>query len=90
MHQDACSDWSGYLTVALLLWAIETAEMLECSWVAKEGSPTSTWRNVALLLAPRAHHGVCFFEGKLFAAGGKVDATVECFTLPSIGNEMGQ
>ncbi len=64
--------------------------MLECSWVAKEGSPTSTWRNVSLLVAPRAHHGLCSFEGKLIAAGGQNEATVECFTLPSIGNEMGQ
>ncbi len=67
-----------------------TVEMLECSWDAREGPATSKWRYVAPLLAPSAGHGVCYFAGKLFALGGKNDSTVECFTLPSAGNEMGQ
>ncbi len=65
-----------------------SVEMLECSWEATDGPATSKWRNVASLLAPRVKHGVCFFVGKLFAVGGENDATVECFTLPSAGNEM--
>ncbi len=67
-----------------------TVEMLECSWVAREGPVSTSWLYVAPLLAPRAKHGVCYFAGKLLAVGGKKDATVECFTLPSPGNEMGQ
>ncbi len=67
-----------------------TVEMLECSWVAREGPVSTSWRYVAPLLAPRANHGVCYFAGKLLAVGGKKDATVECFTLPSPGNEMGE
>ncbi len=67
-----------------------TVEMLECSWEAREGPATSKWRYVAPLLAPRAMHGVRFFAGRLFAVGGKNDSTVECFALPSAGNEMGE
>ncbi len=67
-----------------------TVEMLECSWVAREGPASTSWRYVAPLLAPRRKHGVCFFAGKLFAVGGKNDDTVECFTLPSASDEMGQ
>ncbi len=67
-----------------------TVEMLECSWVAREGPATSKWRYVAPLLAPRAMHGVCYFAGKLFAVGGGNNVTVECFTLPSAGNELGE
>ncbi len=74
--------FDGELTAAV--------EMLECSWEAREGPATSNWRYVAPLLAPRRAHGVCYFDGKLFAVGGKNEATVESFTLPSVGNEMGE
>ncbi len=67
-----------------------TVEMLECSFVASEGKAKSKWRFVAPLLAPRRVHGVCYCAGKLLAVGGKRDATVECFTLPAPGNEMGE
>ncbi len=67
-----------------------TVEMLECSWVAREGKATSKWRYVAPLLAPRRGHEVGYFAGKLFAVGGIEDATVECFTLPSASNDVGE
>ncbi len=67
-----------------------TVEMLKCSWVAREGPASTSWRYVAPLLAPRAYHAVCCFAGKLFAVGGVNDATVESFTLPSVGNGMGE
>ncbi len=67
-----------------------TVEMLECSCVAGEGKGASKWRYVAPLLAPRRAHGVCYFAGNLLAVGGKNDATVECFTLPVPGNDMGE
>ncbi len=69
---------------------IATVEMLECSWEAEGGPATSKWRYVAPLLAPRRMHGVRFFAGKLLAVGGSNDVAVECFTLPSAGDEMGQ
>ncbi len=69
---------------------VAIVEMLECSWNDREGPATSKWRYVAPLLGPRTAHGVCFFAGKLFAVGGENDVTVECFTLPSAANEMGE
>ncbi len=67
-----------------------TVEMLNCSWEAREGKTASKWRYVAPLLAPRYKHGMCYFAEKLFVVGGKNDGTVECFALPSAGDEMGQ
>ncbi len=67
-----------------------SVEMLECSWEARDGPATSKWRYVAPLLGARVKHGVCFFAGKLLAVGGENAATVECFTLPSAGNEVGE
>ncbi len=66
-----------------------TVEMLECSWGATEGPTESKWRYVAPMLGLRAAHGVCYFAGKVLAVGGKDDATVECFALPSTCNDIG-
>ncbi len=67
----------------------KSVEMLECSWTS-DAPPTSTWRNVAPMLEPRAKHGVAYFAEKLFAAGGTDSATVECFTLPSADKPNGE
>ncbi len=67
----------------------KTVEMLECSWTS-EAPPTSTWRDVAPMLESRAQHGVGYFAGKLFAAGGTDSDTVECFTLPSADKPNGE
>ncbi len=66
-----------------------SVEMLECSWTS-EAPPTSPWRGVAPMLEPRAKHGVGYFAGKLFAAGGKGSDTVEHFTLPSADKPNGE
>ncbi len=67
----------------------KTVEMLECSWTTETPS-RSTWCYVAPKLEPRAKHGVGFFSGKLFAAGGEGSDTVEYFTLPSADKQKGE
>ncbi len=46
-----------------------TVEMLECSWTSEAACRTK-WSYVAPMLEARVGHGVCYFAGKLFAAGG--------------------
>ncbi len=58
-----------------------TVEMLECSWT-NEAPCRADWRYVAPMLEARVAHGVGYFAGKLFAAGGINIRTVEVFTLP--------
>ncbi len=65
-----------------------TVEMLECSWTCEAPCKT-TWSYVAPMLVARAAHGVSYFAGKLFAAGGIDNDTVEYFTLPSADNRNG-
>ncbi len=67
----------------------KSVEMLECSWT-NETPSRSTWREVTSMLEPRAKHGVGFFAGKLFAAGGERNDTVEYFTLPSADKPNGE
>ncbi len=67
----------------------KTVEMLECSWTSDMPSQ-STWCYVSPMLEPRAKHGVGFFSGKLFAAGGTGSDTVEYFTLPSPDKPKGE
>ncbi len=50
----------------------------QCPWLS-EAPCITTWRYVAPMLEARAGHGVGYFGGKLFAAGGKDVRTVECF-----------
>ncbi len=66
-----------------------TVEMLECSWSSNTPS-RSPWRYVASMLEPRDAHGVGYFGGKLFAAGGDGIDSVEYFTLPSADNPEGE
>ncbi len=66
-----------------------TVEMLECSW-SGETPPRSPWRYVAPMFESRVGHGVGYFGGKLFAAGGDSSDTVEYFTLPSANNPEGE
>ncbi len=69
--------------------ATQTVEMLECSWTS-DAPCRASWRYVAPMLEARAGHGVGYFGGKLFAAGGKDVDTVECFTLPSADKQLGE
>ncbi len=66
-----------------------TVEMLECSW-GNEAPCRANWRYVAPMLEARVAHGVGYFAGKLFAAGGKDINTVEAFTLPSPDKPEGE
>ncbi len=38
----------------------------------------------------RQFPGACFFEGKIFVAGGKGENSVECFVMPSMDPPSGQ
>ncbi len=67
----------------------KSVEMLKCSWTSN-APPTTTWRDVAPMLEPRAKHGVGYFAEKLFVAGGRDSDTVEYFTLPSAGTPNGE
>ncbi len=63
--------------------ATSSVEMLNCPWDT-EGDAGRPWKMVAPMHQDRKHHGACFFEGKIFAAGGKNNDSVECFVLPSV------
>ncbi len=67
----------------------QTVEMLECSWTS-DTPCRNTWRYVAPMLEARVAHGVGYFGGKLFAAGGRDSDTVEFFTLPSANKPNGE
>ncbi len=59
-----------------------SVEMLEISWNTEQPPSRSGWREIAGLHQPRRQCGVGFFMGKLVVAGGKDNATAECFNLP--------
>ncbi len=61
---------------------LATVEMLECPWDT-EKPVNSEWRYVAPMHHTRVGHATAYFEGKLIAAGGYEQDTVECFTLPT-------
>ncbi len=66
-----------------------SVEMLQYSRTSESPCGT-TWRYVARMLESRVGHGVCYFAGKLLAAGGRYSDTVECFTLPSADKPEGE
>ncbi len=66
-----------------------TVEMLDCCDVHKAAN-TGTWSYVAPLPTARQCHAVTFLEGKIIVAGGIGERGVECFSLPSSVNKMGQ
>ncbi len=66
-----------------------SVEMLDCPWDT-EGEAGSVWKPVAPMNRKRYFHGACFFEGKLFAAGGMDEESVECFVMPSVYLPNGQ
>ncbi len=66
-----------------------SVEMLDCPWDT-EGEPGSSWKPVAAMNRTRIFHGACFFEGKIFAAGGRDEESVECFVMPSVDHPTGQ
>ncbi len=62
--------------------ALTSVEMLQCPWDTEEpGNPQ--WQFVAPMHHARFGHALAYFGGKLIAAGGKVQDSVECFTLPT-------
>ncbi len=61
---------------------LATVEMLECPWDTEEPI-SSKWRYVAPMHHARFGHAAAYFEGKLIAAGGYEQVSVECFTLPT-------
>ncbi len=66
-----------------------SVEMLYCPWDT-EGEAGGAWKRVASMCRSRQLHGACFFEEKLFAAGGIYEESVECFVLPSVDLPNGQ
>ncbi len=70
-------------------YATQDVEMLECPWGTEEDA-AGAWVPVAPMCRRRGLHGACFFDGKLFVAGGKRENTVECFVTPSVDLPMGQ
>ncbi len=69
--------------------SISSVEMLDCPWDT-EGEGGRAWIPVAAMNRKRCFHGTCFFEGKIFAAGGRDEESVECFVMPSLDHPMGQ
>ncbi len=61
---------------------LATVEMLQCPWDTEE-LVECEWRYVAPMHHARGAHGLVYFEGKLIAAGGYGQESVECFTLPT-------
>ncbi len=74
---DSCLKWTS------------TVQMLDCPWDSEDDAGPS-WKLVAPMNVNRKSHGACFFEGKIFAAGGYEDASVECFSMPSVDLPKGQ
>ncbi len=66
-----------------------TVELLGCCDV-QAATTTGTWSYVAPLPRARQCHAVTFLEGKVIVAGGSGERGVECFSLPSAVNRMGQ
>ncbi len=67
----------------------ETVEMLNSADTANE-TVNGCWSYVAPLSKPRRSHAVVFIGGKIVVAGGENEREVECFTLPTSKNVMGQ
>ncbi len=68
---------------------LAAVEMLECPWNTQE-TVNSKWQYVAPLHQARFGHGVAYFKGKIIAAGGFEQESVECFTLPTCELPQGQ
>ncbi len=68
---------------------LATVEMLECPWNTEE-TVNSKWQYVAPMNQARYAHGVAYFKGKIIAAGGFEQESVECFTLPTCELPQGQ
>ncbi len=66
-----------------------SVEMLDCAWDVEE-EPGRAWKLVAPMNQNRRLHGACFFEDKIFVAGGKGERSVECFVMPSADFPSGQ
>ncbi len=62
---------------------LATVEMLQCPWDTEDPG-NSEWRYVAPMHHARSGHAVAYFVGKLIAAGGYKQDSVECFTLPTV------
>ncbi len=69
--------------------ATSSVEMLDCPWDT-EGETGDAWMPVAPMNRSRQFPGACFFEGKIFVAGGKGEKSVECFVMPSMDLPSGQ
>ncbi len=67
----------------------ETVEMLFSTDTANE-TVNKCWNFVAPLSKPRRSHAVAFIGGKIVLAGGENEREVDCFTLPTGENVMGQ
>ncbi len=68
---------------------LATVEMLECPWFTEEPVHTK-WQYVSPMQKARCAHAVAFFTGKIIAAGGHEEGSVECFTLPTSELPQGQ
>ncbi len=68
-----------------------TVEMLNPATMdAADGTFNRSWGFVAPLSKPRKCHAAAFIGGKIVVVGGENEREVECFTLPTNYNSMGQ
>ncbi len=68
-----------------------TVEVLNIATMeAADESVNGGWSFVAPLSKPRKHHAVACIGGKIVVVGGKNEREVECFTLPTNDNSLGQ
>ncbi len=69
----------------------DTVEMLTSATDdATDWADNRSWSFVAPLSKPRKSHAVAFIGGKIVVAGGEHEREVECFTLPTSDNSIGQ
>ncbi len=68
-----------------------TVEMLNLSTLdTADGAFNRSWSFVAPLSKPRKCHASAFIGGKIVVVGGENEREVECFTLPTNDNSLGQ
>ncbi len=68
-----------------------TVEMLNPATMdAADGAVDGGWSFVAPLSKPRKCHAAAFILGKIVVVGGENEREIECFTLPTNYNSMGQ
>ncbi len=68
----------------------DKVEMLVCSNQDNNAATQVDWKPVRPLVKARESHSAAYIGGKVVVVGGANECTVECFTLPTEQEPMGQ